>query len=46
MEYVLFLLFVLVFIVWLLFLRVGKGGIIDEALATGLLEIDRFKKED
>ena len=46
MEYVFFILFALVFIVWLLLQRVGKGGIIDEALATGLLEIDRFKKED
>lgn len=46
MDYVLTIIFLMIFIVWLLFSRVGKGGRIDEALTAGLLEINRYKEEN
>lgn len=45
MEYFFGFIFLLSFVVWVLFTRIGKGGIVDKAYQAGILEINGFNKD-
>lgn len=46
MENLFYIVFIPVFFVWVMYQRLGKGGLMDEVLSAGLLEINRRKEEN